>query len=344
MNSRERVITALELKQPDRVPFVELLIDEKVRDAIEGKNISLIDFIEKWDIDGIFVQPNYKNNYISDNIYIDEWGIKKKILTEDYPVPVEGPIKEKADFNRYEPPDPGIDFRYGDLIEAVKRFKGKRAIIFKINDVLSLPRYLRGTQNFFIDVADDPDFVKKIVNFSVDYNIQLAKNAAKFGADIVCSSDDLCDNRGPLISPYSFQTLFYPGFKKVVKNAKDFGLYFIKHTDGNVLPFMDLIIEAGCNGYDVIDLTANMSLSYFKKNFGKKICLFGNVDIANVLQNGTKDDVIKDVLRCLKEGAEGGSYIIKSSSDVHRGTKPENLVTMMESIKKFGNYPINLPK
>ena len=344
MTSRDRIIAALELKQPDRVPFFEMLINQKVRKAIEGKETSMADFVEKWDIDGIFAYPSYKNNYIDKNTFIDEWGIKRKLLTEDYPVPIEGPIKKKSDLKRYELPDPNDKYRYSELIQTVRRFKGKKAIIFKINDVLSVPRYLRGTENFFMDIADDPNFTKQLVDLSVQYNIQLAKNAANLGADIVLSSDDYCDNSGPFISPDSFKKYFYPGFKEVVKSAKDFGLYFIKHTDGNILPIMDLIIDAGCHGFDTVDIAAGMSLSHFKKNFGNKICLFGNVDVGRILQDGTTEEVVNDVLRSLKEGAENGGYIIKSSSDIHSEVKPENFIKMMETIKKFSDYPIHLPE
>lgn len=338
MNSKERVITALQLKQPDRVPFFEWDINHEVMNRIEGKRTNLIDFVEKWDIDGIIIYPNYKKSFIDDDTYIDEWKIVRKIVTEDYPIPVEGPVKQQKDLKKIEIPDPFSKHIYWDLDEAVNKFKNKRAIIFKINDVFTLLRDLRGFQNILIDLAEDENFIKEFVNLSVEYNIQLANNAKKHGADIVWSSDDFCDKRGTLMSPNSFYRLFFPGLKKLVSECKKTGLYFIKHCDGNVLQIMDLLIETGCDGYDPIDISAGMNLLYFKRKYGKKLCLLGNIDGINILQNGNPEDTASEVIRCLKEGASGGGYIIKSSTDIHSRVKPDNFVAMLKAIKKYGIY------
>jgi len=341
LNSKERFITAIKLGMPDRVPFYEDYISKNVIKKIEGKYIDLNDFVEKWEMDAITIYGNYKKEFINDNTYIDEWNITRKEIEGEYPITIRSPLKNRNDFKHYVFPDPDSEYIYNDLIKAVKRFKDKKAIIFKINDVFSLPRDIRGYENFLMDILDDIKFVKEIINRSVEYNIQLAKNASKYGADIVLSGDDYCDNRGTLVSPSMFKEIFFPGLKKVVEEASRSGLYFIKHTDGNVLPIMDLIIEAGCNAYNPIDLSANMDLAYFKQKFGKKICLIGNLNGSDVLQFGSKEDVIYDIFRCLRDGSYNGGYIMKSSTDIHSKVKPENFITMMESVKKFGKYPID---
>ena len=54
MNSRERVFTALNLKEPDRIPIFEWEIDSKVINKIY-KGYSLADFVEKFDLDGVYI-------------------------------------------------------------------------------------------------------------------------------------------------------------------------------------------------------------------------------------------------------------------------------------------------
>lgn len=88
MNSRERVIAALERKVPDRLPTFEWLIDSGVINAI-CPGADLFDFVEKMGIDAIAIRPDFKKEKVDENTYQEETGLLKKKMTEDYLIPVD---------------------------------------------------------------------------------------------------------------------------------------------------------------------------------------------------------------------------------------------------------------
>ena len=102
--------------------------------------------------------------------------------------------------------------------------------------------------------------MKGLVEMSVTVNLELAKEVVARGAKIVYTGDDYAYNKGPLMSPKHFREFFYPGLCRVMRGYKELGLYVIKHTDGNLWPIIDMIIDSGIDCLDPIDPQAGMDL------------------------------------------------------------------------------------
>lgn len=127
MNSCQRVKTALELREPDRVPIVEFVIDPKVikRACPEARDEA--DFAQIMGLDAVSCRAQFnKVSENSDGTYVDEWGVLyKKGGPEVVSHPIKGPIQTMGDLDDYIPPDPDSPHRLGNLPEVVKRFQGK---------------------------------------------------------------------------------------------------------------------------------------------------------------------------------------------------------------------------
>jgi len=341
MNSEERVIKTLCREEVDRVPIFEWFIDGKVINAL-CPGLTYEQFVYEMDLDAICLSLDYKQKEIEPGLFLDEWGVLKRYNIEDHAVPVKGCLKTLEDFKRYEPPDPHLPERYKALEATLARNKGKKAVILHLNDVLSIPRNLLGYTEFLMATAAEPELIAELVEFSVEYNLTLAKEAVARGLKIVFTGDDYAYNSGPLISPKRFRELFYPGFLKVVKGFKELGLYVIKHTDGNIMPIIDMIVDADIDCLDPIDPLAGMDIAEIKCKYGDRIALKGNVDCAHTLSFGTQEDVIEETQKCLHDGAPGWGYILSSSNSIHSSVKPENYLAMLETHKKYGNYPITI--
>lgn len=340
MTSEDRVIKALRHEQVDRVPTFEWFIDNKVINAIKP-GATYEDFIYEMDIDAICIDLDYENEQIGDNLYVDEWGMVKKRSTEAHPVPVSGPIKSMKDLDRYSPPDPDTPERYKSLEECIKKHGGKKAIILHLNDVFSIPSRLMTFEDFMVSIADEPKLVEGLIDMTVEVNLKLAKQAVKRGVKIIYTGDDYAYNSGPMVSPKTFEKIFYPRLKKIIQGYKDLGLIVIKHTDGNIKPILDMIIGSGIDCLDPIDPIAGMDLGEMKKRYGERIALKGNVDCAGTLAFGSVEETIEETKRCLSIAAPGSGYIISSSNSIHSSVNPNNYIAMLETIKKYGKYPIN---
>jgi uroporphyrinogen decarboxylase len=338
MNSKERVITAFERKIPDRVPHFELLIDSKVmNDLVPGSD--LFDFTDAMDLDAITVRASFKREKIGDNLYKDEKGqILLKGETQDYYELQNRVIKTQKDLDGFEFPDPKSDFRLKELRKAVKRFKGKKAIVLFLRDGWAEARDLHGFQETLMDLVDNIKLIKGIVDKAVDYYSELGKIAASIGCDIGLSGDDISGVNGMLMSPYHFKEIIYPAMKRLYKNWRKSGLYIMKHTDGNIYPVMDLILDTGIDCLHPIDPLAGMDLGYVKDKWGKKICIMGNVNCAGSLVFGSSEEVTREVKKCIDLAAPGGGYICSSSNSIPRSVKPQNYSIMVKTIKEYGVY------
>ena len=103
MNSRERVIAALECKKHDRVPICELLIGESVIKEICG-DCTYDEFVEKYDLDIVMTTDRnhgQRKIEISEGIFKDSWGVTYKKGHEDNLIEIDFPIKSSKDLLNY---------------------------------------------------------------------------------------------------------------------------------------------------------------------------------------------------------------------------------------------------
>lgn len=342
MSPRERVLAVIQRQEPDRVPHFEWSFDAPIVRALT-KNGTNEDLIEILDIDAIMTGADYRSKQIDSRTSIDEWGITqvKGLMDHKIPLDEKAPIRSMKDLNDWEPPDPFDPQRLNTLKRYVKRFKEKRAIFIYVRDVWSLPRDLMGYMDLMVACIERPEIVNGIIEKGMEHNIKIVEQAVELGADLVFSGDDIADNRNTLISPKMWENLFAPHFKKLIAAFHSLGLLHWKHSDGNIMPVLDSLIDAGIDGIDPIDPLGGMSLEIVKERYGDKVAIKGNVDCTKALVNGTKEDLIEEVKDCIRIAAPGGGYVCSSSNSIHSGVNPEYYRLMVETIHEYGTYPLD---
>ncbi|MDP6504931.1 MAG: ATP-binding protein, partial [Planctomycetota bacterium] len=168
MTSRERIICALERGVPDRVPLYEAVIDEHVMDAL----LPGCDYYEFNEWIGLDNASLNRSSWSKENVdWVDEekgyfrdgWGVVRAFGPESTPYPIEGPIKRPEDLRSYQPPDPHAPAALGHLPEVVERFKGKRAITTIGRDGFFNPSFLRGPEQYLIDMVENPGLVHELI-------------------------------------------------------------------------------------------------------------------------------------------------------------------------------------
>jgi len=341
VNGYERMMTALRREEPDRVPVWELIVNEPVIKALYG-DISYEDFVEKDDLDGITIFEDQRiTERFSDTQYKDEWGILWTIEPNGIGYPSGGPIKTEADLDKYTPPDPDADHRLDSLRSAVKRFKGERAIVFLTHDAFEFSHYLHGMSDLLVDYLVNPEFAKRLAGMVIDYKKRVLARAIEEGADIALTGDDYAYRAAPIMSPDMFREFVLPYLQEMVDLAKDKGVPFIKHTDGNLWPIMDMIVDTGIDALDPLEPIAGMDIGKVKELYGDRMALAGNIDCTEILTRGTEEDVVEAVKETIAKAAVGGGHILASSNSIHPGVKPENYKAMVEAAREYGQYPLD---
>ncbi len=345
MTSRERVLAAIRREVPDRVPTFEWDIDPDLITLMTGGG-TYEDFVDQFDLDAVMCPPDYVKTPQADGFLLDEWGVIRTRGHEAYAMAVDqyAPLKTMADVEKWQPPDPYAPHRFATMQRRVARFKGRRAIFVQLRDVWSNPRDLFGYAQLFMYCKKYPDMVEALVEKCVNQSIALLQVAADLGAEIVMSGDDIADNRRTMISPAMWEGIFMPHFRRWVAAIHDCGLYYWKHTDGNIMEVLDGLVDSGIDGIDPIDPLAKMDLATVKQQYGHRVAIKGNVDCAYLLVDGPMEGVVESVKNCIRIAGPGGGYACSTSNSVHSGVKPELYVAMLDAIREYGVYPLDMDR
>jgi hypothetical protein len=160
------------------------------------------------------------------------------------------------------------------------------------------------------------------------------------GIDMVFFCDDHCYKDRCMMNPAQFERFCYPAMKLMADNAHKHGAKIFLHSDGYLVEEMPFLIKAGIDAAEPLEYEANNRLGPLKEQYGDKIAFIGNVGASDVLSYGTVEETIALTKKCLKDAAAGGGYVLAPGSDVLTTVKPRNILAMIETAKKYGQYPL----
>jgi uroporphyrinogen decarboxylase len=127
MNGTQRMCAAIRRETPDRVPTFEWFIDVSVGKALTGSDDPL-DVVERLDIDGVNIRPDYGKRFIDSQIFEDEWGCRRQLTGDSIPAVIAHPVADLTRHREFSFPDPCADDRFATLRRAVERFGDTRAV------------------------------------------------------------------------------------------------------------------------------------------------------------------------------------------------------------------------
>lgn len=339
MTPRERILCALNRGEPDRVPYCEWTIDQVVAAQLLGleppKEIAEVaTYRRSVDEEKALSRLLHRDNIcyrLTAPIFAEK--VKGKDGRIFYG---KGLIGSEKDLGLMDFPDPYDDGLYVGPEEYARK-KGEFALVFSTRLGIS-PTYLSmGMEQFSYALYDNPGLVEKVMDAYCGWATAVVERICQLDFDIILSSDDLAWKAAPLFSPKFFSDVAVPKIQRVVEKIS---IPWIHHSDGNILPLLDDLIDLGVKGIHPIEPTA-MDINDVKKRYGRKVCLLGNIDV-NTLSTGTPREVEEEVKRRIRDVAPGGGYIVSSGNSIPSYCKPENVIAMAEAIQKYGKYPIRI--
>jgi uroporphyrinogen decarboxylase len=155
--------------------------------------------------------------------------------------------------------------------------------------------------------------------------------------DFVISDCDLAFNHNTMMSPAQYDEFLHPYHQEIVARAHRLGLKIVKHSDGRLQRLIPRFIAEGFDGLHPIQPQC-LDIAEIKREFGKQICIMGNIDCAYLLVFGTPEQVRDKVRETIAQAAPGGGYILSSSNTIHPGVKPENYIALVRAAREFGDY------
>lgn len=368
MDKKERFLTTLEHREPDRVPIGELTVDTLILEKITGKTFSgkisvqtqlsadrraevvrrdmeilcsrkYFDFIS---VD-LSAPDGFEAKENPDGTRTDEWGrmLKYDEVGESWSsmgsLSIFKTVEDVENFKFPDPYAPGRTFG----IEYVKN---------KVKDDLAVATFIRdpfchaweglGPITFVRWMYEEPRVIDLMLENMTRFNIELIKRVAELGVDLILSGGDYAEEKGAFVPVTFFKKAVFPRLRKEVEAAHKYGIHFIKHSDGNVTPLLEDLSEI-VDGMHSLDPSAGVDIGEVKRRYKDKLVLVGNVSVDNMAIK-SKDDIIEETKECIRKAAPGGGYILSSSNSWYAGCKLENCIAMVEAGWKYGRYPIQL--
>lgn len=175
------------------------------------------------------------------------------------------------------------------------------------------------------------------LNELLDFAERLDKAGHRIDGFALCS--DYCFNVNPFFTPEMFSWIIAPYLQRAIDGYRAMGYYTIKHTDGNIMPILDQMVQCGPDALHSLDPQGGVDLSEVSHLVGDKVALIGNVN-CGLLQTGTLEECDADVRRSLRQGmARGAGYIFSTSNCAYTGLPLERYERMNRIWYEEGIYP-----
>lgn len=186
---------------------------------------------------------------------------------------------------------------------------------------------------------EDGESLKKEASERLEMRLDFAEKMLKYPGLIdgfaLCS--DYCFNVNPFFTPEMFSEFIAPYLQKVLEGYRSMGYYSIKHTDGNIMPIADQMVQCGPDALHSLDPQGGVDLKEMRRLYSDKVCLIGNVN-CGLLQTGTREQCEADVRRSLREGMEGYGYIFSTSNCAYTGLSLDRYELMNSIWRREGIY------
>jgi len=358
MNSRARLMTALDLGIPDRVPTWEWF-DEAVTIGVAEilgiKNHHQVTTLRKGDETGLSIDlycrvvealgvDGTSNVYstslqeVNKDFGRDKYG-RGYILSENgMPAIIEAAVSSQRELNSYDMVSRIERSDFDGLRKVIERLGHERAHCLNLNGPFQEAwNVMGGMQNTMLGFVEAPELVHGVLREVTRFNKVLMDEAVQIGVDFFMIDGDICGNDFALMSGDYFRSFILPYKKQMVDHAHALGCKIVKHSDGMVWPIMDDLIEAGFDGFHPVQPQC-MDMNTTKAYLQNRLCVFGNVDCLDLLVFGEPGQVTEATRQCIAEGSPGGGHILCSSNSLHPGCKPENVIAMFDAAHAYGSY------
>jgi len=187
-------------------------------------------------------------------------------------------------------------------------------------------------------LGEDPQGLKDDAARSVDRCLEHAAVFAKHGElDGFAMCADYCFNDAPFLSPAMFDEFVTPYLKAVIAGYREMGFYVIKHTDGNIMPILDSLIEANPHALHSLDPQGGVDMAEVKRLVGDKVCLIGNVN-CGLLQTGTDAEARASAQYAMDHGKPGGGFVFSTSNCIYTGLALERYELILDVWRAGRDY------
>lgn len=249
---------------------------------------------------------------------------------EDYSSP--------ADIDKFNWPDPAKYLDREESKRLVKSINSKYAIMgilwsAHFQDALSA----FGMEHALIVMLNNPEMFRAVIDRITEFYLtanEIFYESTRGYLDAVLIGNDFGSQTGLMLPPEEIREFVFPGTKKLIDQAKSYGLKVMHHSCGSIFPIISDLIDLGADIIHPIQaLAKDMDTQNLKKHFNRKVAFCGGVDAQYLLVNGSPDEVAKKVNE-LKENFPTGLIISPSHEAILPDIPPSNIEALFKVINE----------
>ena len=350
---KNRLIACLKGEKTDRVPNFEILIEdqhvEKLLGRKAGNTLGVGGDPAKGSEAAEGTRPMHPKDYIElcriigqDAIAIENfWTPLKQVRPDGTTGPItDRSIKSRADLDRIIwPGEEDMEERLQYVREYVEAAKGTSiGVIFCGFCIFqTLYEFVVGMHDCMIMIYEDRDFFEELMSRSADYFAELIRRAVKEGVELFFAADDFAFKSGLFVRPDDFEKVWRPHFDRILAPICETGTPILFHSDGKIDEAVEMLLDMGVDCVTPMD-PSGIDYRDYKKRYGKRVTLHGNIDIQWPLVTGKPADVEKDVKEHMDVLKPGGRWIAGSSHSIVNYIPHENFIAMINAVHKYGAY------
>lgn len=246
---------------------------------------------------------------------------------------------EVADLDKFEWPDPA---KYLDKDESLRRVKtidagyARMGIMWSAHFQDACSAF--GMEHALMVMLTNPEMFQAVIDRITDFYLkanEIFYEATKGHLDAVLIGNDFGSQTGLMVDPAMLQAYVFPGTKKLIDQAKSYGLKVMHHSCGSIFPIIDDLHNLGTDIIHPIQaLAEDMDAPNLKNNFGGKVAFCGGVDAQYLLVNGSPGEVSKKVEE-LVELFPTGLIISPSHEAILTDIPPANIEALFSTLNKL---------
>lgn len=342
MNSKERVLTAFEHREPDRVPLwygaSEALTAHLMRECHVADEEALMNRLH---IDFRRVHERYIGPNLGTKTY---WGIERGGAHYGQPLthPLAGveTVEEVEAYQGWPSPD---WFDFSQLRKECEPWRDYAIIGGPWVVIFTDATELVGMSEFFIKMHTHPEVMHAVMTRVSDFYYQMTLRFLEAAGDLIdifFFGDDMGTQQSMIISLQHWREYCKPHISRFLQLGRQAGLKTMFHSCGAVRKMVPDLIELGLDALNPVQVRARgMNLSELKADYGAQMTFHGGFDHQQVLPFGTVDEVQREVHRVIDIMAPGGGYCLAPSHDLMLDEFPvENVLAMYDTAYAYGRY------
>ena len=200
-----------------------------------------------------------------------------------------------------------------------------------------------GLEQLSLVLYDDPAWFEEMVTTVADCIVGTLSRVLETGGqfDACFMWEDMCYNRGPLLSPEHFKRYLLPHYRRITDLLHKYGVDVIcVDSDGQVDRLIPLWLEGGVNCILPIEVgTWGADPIRYRQEYGRDLLMMGGFDKRILARS--KQEIEQEVYRLAPLVAEGG-YIGFCDHRVPPDVPLENYRFYLETVRRVWGQGVDL--